>query len=568
MRRMLIERLLPLILLVTSSAMGAPATDLVTGHYEIHVDYTPGGPDVDAGWNFSVSYDEDNDFSTAAGVVRMAPEDTILLAGPAAGRAVPNPAGVFARFGPPGTPLWVLPQTQVDGALFLGVRTTMATGIFQARVGSNYTPNGQGSISLRLVSVEGPGADAGGKFATWKVESQGQAVFSFDTTDGISAADEIPTIPVSSHTHYNWGFTKPGVYYVTFEASGKLMPSHGNVMTRGRKTFTFSVPFPSSVGAEGYLSAVDDKGSPALLVIDPVRTVAYRTDRVMVVADTQAGGTIPAMPDARWKTALTLETPAEMIRNGVGVDPATASAGLASPSWAGAEMVVTGTRGPGAFNLLEGGSVLVDGQGGGIPIPSEGRAVTLAFGETGIYRVEGILRAERTGEGVHSTPFSFTVGAGIGPGFSYAEWGSSFEKTAGVPTGTLGDPLADHDGDGIPNSVEFALFWHGLDPTRADAHLMPVAGRKADGTGTFEFLRDTHKDRLLGTGWIIRPAASTDLRSWTVRSSAAPGSPLGLFERSTGEGNAQGGIWRRVLELPPVPAPVPAAFFRLHVTSP
>src|SRR5690606_33352264 len=124
---------------------------------------------------------------------------------------VPEPAGVYGRFGPSGTSLHVLPQNNVLGALFLGVRTTMSPGLFQARVGNNYTPSGQGSVSLRLVSVEGTGPAAGGHFATWKTESFGNAVFSFDTTDGIGAADEIPTIPVSSHTHYNWALTKPGV---------------------------------------------------------------------------------------------------------------------------------------------------------------------------------------------------------------------------------------------------------------------------------------------------------------------------------------------------------------------
>ena len=125
-----------------------PPTDLLYGHYELHVDYavTPGNPD--GGWRFSVSYDEDDDFSTGDGVVRLDPESTVILAAPKTAATVPSPAGVFSRFGPSGTPLWVLPQNQVLGTPYLGIRTTMPAGIFQARVGTNYSPSSQGSIAF------------------------------------------------------------------------------------------------------------------------------------------------------------------------------------------------------------------------------------------------------------------------------------------------------------------------------------------------------------------------------------------------------------------------------------
>ncbi len=254
--------LLPLALGAAMTAAAPVQTYVADGHYEIHIDYTPTPGNPDAGWLFSVSYDEDNDFSTSAGVVRLNPAETVLVAGPGTQSTVPNPAGVFSRFGPPGTPLWILPQNQIQGVLFLGIRTTMSPGIFQARVGNNHTPSGQGSISLRLVSIEGSGPAAGGDFATWKAESFGTIVWSFDTTDGIGAADEVPTIPVSSHTHYNWGFTRPGLYRVTFEAVGKL--NSPNTFTKGRGTFLFAVPHAGPFAFSANPGAIDPGNSTQL----------------------------------------------------------------------------------------------------------------------------------------------------------------------------------------------------------------------------------------------------------------------------------------------------------------
>ena len=537
-----------------------PPTDLLYGHYELHVDYavTPGSPD--AGWRFSVSYDEDDDFSTGDGVVRLDPESTVILAAPKTAATVPSPAGVFGRFGPSGTPLWVLPQNQVAGTPYLGVRTTMSTGIFQARVGNNYSPSSQGSISLRLVSVEGTGADAGGKFATWKTESFGSTVFSFDTTDGIGAAEEIPTIPVSSHTHYNWAFTKPGLYRVTVEAKGKLMPAHGNVLTSARKTFLFAVPFSSRIGGGGELRIVaGETGPPRMLAADPANGVAYLPDRAMI----ETVSTGATLPGAQWQVSLGVSTIAAALANGVGIDPAVALSGLDPASWAGLAWNVTGVRGPGSFTLLEGGSAV----GPSLPLSAGStRNVVAAFTATGLYRVTGTLSGSRDGMPFVTEPFTLVFGAGVGADFGYAAWQASFEQAAGLSAGALSNAEADHDRDGVANGVEFAFFWHGLDPTRSDAHLMPVPFPSVDGSGGIRVLRDTYKDPLDESSWEIRGFHSADLATWKVRSSRVPGFPLGLFETGAEEGNA----WARILDrrLRVLPGPQPRGFFRFDVSPP
>ena len=561
-----LRRLLPLIGILPASAL-TPPTDLIYGHYEIQIDYTvtPGNPD--AGWRFGISYDRDDDFSSAAGVVRLDPESTVIVASPRTRTVVPTPAGNFSRFGPSGTPIWILPQNNVLGTCFLGVRSIIPVGTFQARIGTNYSPQGQGSTSLRLVSISGTGPAAGGHFATWKSEAFGSTVFSFDSTDGITGADEIPTVPIGSHTHYNWGLTRPGIYQVTFEAAGRLMPAFGSVMTSARKTFTFAVPFSGRIGNGGalLLSGVE-AGAPRVLAADPAAGVAYAPDQAMIEATTPASSTVGGLSGALWQWSGQLRALPLTLANGVGVAPATASGGLAAAQWTNAGLEIVEVRGPGGFALFDSaGSLLADGPGDLLPLAtSANQPVLAAFSATGLYRVTVVPRGTRNGQALVGAPVVVTFAAGLSADHDYAAWQSSFERTAGLPVGALANRDGDHDRDGVANGVEFAFFWQGMDPTRPDAAKMPRAFPSAGGAA-ISFLRDTYKDPLDESRWQVRPAASTDLRSWQLRSSRIPGFPLELYETSAGEGNAHGRIQRRQLRLPGPPTPA-RAFFRFDVS--
>lgn len=562
------HRLLPLAGTLSAGAL-TPPTDLNYGHYEIQVDYTvtPGNPD--AGWSFAVSYDQDDDFSSAAGVVRLDPESTVIVASPKTRTAVPTPAGVFSRFGPSGAPIWILPQNNVLGTCFLGVRTIMPAGTFQARVGSNYSPSGQGSTSLRLVSMSGTGVDAGGQFATWKTEAFGSVVFSFDSTNGITAADEIPTIPIGSHTHYNWGLTKPGIYQLTFEAKGKLMPAYGSEITSAQKTFTFAVPFSGRIGNGGalLLSGVE-AGAPRVLTADPAAGVAYAPDQAMIEATTPAGPASSGLPGALWQWSGNLRALPLPIPNGVGVAPATASGGLVPADWSNVELEIAAVRGPGSFALLDGGgTVLADGAGDVVPLTATSNiSLTAAFTATGLHRVTLIPRGTWNGQAVVGAPVTVTFGAGITAEHDYAAWQASFEQTAGLAAGSLANRDADFDRDGISNGFEFALFWQGMDPTVSDAARMPRAFPSATGDGVLAFLRDTYKDPLDESKWQLRPAASSDLLTWKRRSSRIPGFPLEVFETGLGEGNALGRIARNRLRI--LGPGVSRAFFRFDLSPP
>ena len=563
-----LHRILPLVGTFSASAL-TPPTDLIHGHYEIQVDYTvtPGNPN--AGWKFSVSYDQDGDFSSAAGVARLDPESTVIVASPKTRTAVPTGRGPLARFGPAGTPVWVLQQSNVLGTCFLGVRTIIPAGTFQARVNGNYTPQGQGSISLRLMSMSGTGPAAGGEFATWKVDAFGGTVFPFDTTDGITTADEIPTIPIGSHTHYNWGLTKPGIYHLTFEAKGRLMPAFGGAFTSAQKTFTFAVPFSGRIGNGGalLLSGVE-AGAPRILSADPANAVAYAPDQAMIEATTAAGPASSGLSGALWQWSGNLRALPLSIPNGVGVAPATASGGLVPAYWSNVELQVAAVRGPGSFALLGGsGAVLADGPGDVIPLTaSSNLPVTAAFTATGLYRVTVVPRGTRNGQLVTGAPVIVSFGAGLTAEHDYAAWQSSFERTAGLPVGSLANRDADFDRDGVSNGFEFAFFWQGMDPTMSDAAKMPRAYPNATGDGVFEFLRDTYKDPLDESRWQLRPASSSDLLSWKFRSSRIPGSPLEVFETGLGVGNAYGRIARNQLRV--MGPGLRRAFFRFDLAPP
>ncbi|WAC21239.1 choice-of-anchor M domain-containing protein [Luteolibacter sp. SL250] len=542
-------RSLPLTLLPLAASASDPLSEIIHGHYEIHVDYTltPGNPD--AGWKFSTSYDLDGNFLDRHQVIRLDPGTTPFVATPVTRQPI-TPA--LSRFGSVGEWMWILPINQVTGALYIGVRTIMNPGIFQSRSGGNYAPSPAGSVSMRLVSVTGTGPDAGGRFGAWYTDTFGGLVFPFDTSNGISAADEIPTIPASSHTHYSWGMTKPGTYHVTFEVFGKINPGQpdAETITKAQKTFTFHVPFSGEV-LEGHEIRI----SPEPLLSQPAESVAYKADRAMICAN------VPDGPG--WKTTGTMATAPLAIANGVGVTPEAAS--LLPAGWSNLTVKMIGVTGPGQFAWLDGNGSPLDLQSG-LPIgSSERRTVTATFSEKGIYRVHFVVSGVYQGIAAYHSA-TVVYGAGLGADFTYQDWATSFERSADIALGALSDPTGDHDGDGLTNGSEYALFWHGFDPAVADGGKMPRAFPTAEGFAAFDFLRDTLKDPLTGAGWRILPQASRDLIQWKTLSPVIISFPLETFETSAEEGNARGAIMKRRVRM--MPGPEPRAFFRFQITSP
>lgn len=106
----------------------------------------------------------------------------------------------------PGTgDAWVLPQNNVPGVPFTGFAT-------------EEVPLDFGSTRFQMTGYSGPGEFAlwtFGFFATIYWDTYGSGV---DPTD-------ILDLTAGSHSHYAWGFTAPGVYYVDVLAQSLSNPS-------------------------------------------------------------------------------------------------------------------------------------------------------------------------------------------------------------------------------------------------------------------------------------------------------------------------------------------------------
>jgi len=130
----------------------------------------------------------------------------------------------FPPFGNTGDSIWILPQSQETGLLYLGISTEgIANGIFD------------GAPTIQLKRVDGPGF-----FFLWQADSFGNFNIRFNTRDGISTNDQTTPPVVGSHEHFNWGFTTSGVYYVTLQVFGKRVGETTNIVSLDT-TFVFHV---------------------------------------------------------------------------------------------------------------------------------------------------------------------------------------------------------------------------------------------------------------------------------------------------------------------------------------
>lgn len=563
-----------------------PPTDLLYGHIEVHADYElpPAGSSIHSGWKLNVSYNKNDDFNDRTQIVRMDPETTVIVASPrttqlANGNAITITSAV-SRLGTVGSALWFFPQANVLGTPFLGARAVMDPGIFQVNFMGNYTPSVTGSIGLRLVSMTGTGPAAGGRFGLW--ESDGSTLLWYlDTSNGITSADSIPTLPPNAHSHFNWGFTKPGTYNLTLEASGRTNPNlsrHANQLTSAQKTFRFSVPFSSRLQTQATirLGLSTDTLRWHCLLEDSTNAVAYAPMQGFLEASTTASSPVSStLPGAVRQMPLTFTSAGSSVANIVGLEPAQAAAGLATGILQGDQVKLTlhSHSGPGVFALLNSAGTAslmttADGIGSGDSITLTGStamSTIAAFTQTGIHRVTFILSGNPSSGGSvrESAPFTLVFGSGVTANHDYSTWRDSFERAHGLAVNTLASASADFDKDGIVNGVEFLLFWHDMDPVRSDAHLMPMCQRNTS-AANFAFLRDTYKDAIVEGSYEINAATSVDLISWTVRSPRVIGLPLESYETGAEAGNAHGRIMQRRLRI--LTSPGQHRFFRFQPT--
>lgn len=109
-------------------------------------------------------------------------------------------------------------------------------------------------VTLTLTGVVFNGAGTG-RFLLWT--SSPIDVIHFDS-ENLATFNSL-TLPVDSHTHYNWGFSDEGIYEVSIEISGTHLTDG---LQTGTATYTFQViPEPSTamLGALGALALLRRK---------------------------------------------------------------------------------------------------------------------------------------------------------------------------------------------------------------------------------------------------------------------------------------------------------------------
>jgi putative ABC transporter-associated repeat protein len=144
------------------------------------------------------------------------PADVVLHLVPAARNTVPtDPA--YAFLGSPGTPVWLIPQTQIPGIVWAGWNT------------ESLDPREvRGDVRVSWSAVDGPGEVA--VFLTGITPT-----VLVDSGDGLPDA---VTVPLGTHAHANWAFGAEGVYRITVEVTATL--ADGRAVS-DRDVFTVAV---------------------------------------------------------------------------------------------------------------------------------------------------------------------------------------------------------------------------------------------------------------------------------------------------------------------------------------
>lgn len=200
------------LLSATNSGAQSEFATLSHQHVDLRILYTPSAtPALSV-----VARDEDQ-------AINHATNQVLLVAMPSAELTLPP----GTPFGDAGAPFWILPQSQNVNLLYLGVSAEgIAPGVFRD------------ALKLRLKRLEGPGY-----FMVWQATGPGQFNIRINTRDGVNDSDTFTPI-TGSHEHFNWGFSEPGLYRLTFQVEAQLVSNPQTIRSQ-ESTFVFHVrPLP------------------------------------------------------------------------------------------------------------------------------------------------------------------------------------------------------------------------------------------------------------------------------------------------------------------------------------
>lgn len=148
------------------------------------------------------------------------PGEAILAANPEAETTVPDDPD-YEFLGEAGDPVWILPDTHVEGLLFAGWATEeVPTGAFA-----------DDTLTITVQDTFGSG-----DVALYTIDDLGSPEVLYDSDDGAGSWD----VGAEGHGHLNWGFSEPGFYLLTVEAEGELAES-GQTVSSGETQYWFWV---------------------------------------------------------------------------------------------------------------------------------------------------------------------------------------------------------------------------------------------------------------------------------------------------------------------------------------
>jgi putative ABC transporter-associated repeat protein len=182
------------------------------------------------------------DGTQAGKTIWREPSAVVFHLKPAAKTTIPSG---FGFLGGAGSTIWQIPQTQKQGILWLGWNTEEISTA-QARSG----------VSWKLDKVTGPG-----RMAIFEYSTFGQPRVIFSSGDGLPDGYNIP---LGTHAHGNWAFTKEGTYQLTFTQSATLA-SGGTSTDTETVTFAVGDVDPKPAQSAGQSGSVTTQSLGALL---------------------------------------------------------------------------------------------------------------------------------------------------------------------------------------------------------------------------------------------------------------------------------------------------------------
>ena len=214
----MLSKPLTLISALTLAPLAWSQALLTNQHVDLNIHFS--GGTAQSAWSMGARDDDDD--------IEYAPNQCILRVGSAA-RTARNSSPSFDFIGvPAGKLYWRLPQLQNPVLLYLGFAgygvgfSSIASYDATAESGGRVSGNGPW-VKVTLMQVRTK--VRGGQFSVWQTGDTGPVVF-MATSDGITSNDAL-WIVAGGHIHYNWGFTTPGDYFVTFKTSAYLPDGQG-----------------------------------------------------------------------------------------------------------------------------------------------------------------------------------------------------------------------------------------------------------------------------------------------------------------------------------------------------